>query len=273
MSIARRITACLAAALVTCAATAEPFPVPPMAPAETGRYRCLDRKTGEERWRAEWVTAQGEEDGIRVLRSREEGEGVYGKKSVPLFWSRQTTWEIETIWAPRRTVYEFRDPDGELHERTEVVYLFPDDGDGTVTVRTTAGDNGKPRTASVRVPPGTIGTEALTVPFRTLPFGADLERRFPLVTETPKLFRMRLVYAGEETVTVPAGTFRCHKIRMVPELGFFGFLAKPFVPDTYFWHSMEAPHLWVKYEGLESGLGTPRVIMELVSFSPDTELK
>lgn len=251
-----------------------PFPVPAGAPRETGAYRCLDAKTGAERWRSEWTTERGEEAGLPVIRSREEARGVYGKRSSPMQWRVDSVWDADTTWVPRTTVTEFRDPEGRLVERIEKTYRFGEvPGAGTITVRTLGAPEEPPRSTVLPIPAGTVGPEGIGSAFRSLPFGPDLRRRFHLVTGEPKLYRMRLTLEKTETVTVPAGTFRCHKIRMLPEFGLLGFLARPFIPDTFFWHSVEPPHVWIRYEGLESAPGTPRVVLELVSFSPAEYLK
>ena len=247
-----------------------PFPVPFAANIEEGTLRCLDLKTGEERWRSRWRSEFFDQEGVRLLRSREEAKGVYGKKDRKLAWWNEAVWKAAEDWLPIESTWEFRDPQGELVERVSKTFRYADRGDAPATVRTEIRRPGrtKDRTVSVEIPVGTLGTEGLGFALRTLEFGPDLRRVFHLVTNQPKLYRMKLTYLGEETITVPAGTFRCHKIRLAPEFGFWNFLAKPFIPDTFFWHTVGEPHLWIKYQGPESAPGSPKVSLELVSFIP-----
>jgi len=39
-------------------------------------------------------------------------------------------------------------------------------------------------------------------------------------------------------------------------------------PKTYFWSTVAAPHFWVRYEGLENGRATPKIVMELDRYQP-----
>jgi hypothetical protein len=62
------------------------------------------------------------------------------------------------------------------------------------------------------------------------------------------------------------GDIDCYKVELVPHLGILN-LVKAFFPKTYLWFSVAPPHFWVKYEGLEEGLGTPQVVVDLKSYS------
>ena len=252
-----------------------PFPVPTAAQVEEGTLRCLDEKTGKVRWSSRWRSEFAEQGGVKILRSREEAHGIYGKKDHRLEWWNEAVWKAAESWLPVEATWEFRDADGELVERIGKTFQYPDGEDSPVTVRIDIRRSGgkTDRTEEMEIPAGTLGTEGLAFPFRTLGFTPDLSTRFHLVTNEPKLYRMKLIYLGEETVTVPAGTFLCHKIRLVADFGFWNFLVRPFIPDTFFWHTVAEPHIWVKYQGLESSPGSPRVILELVSFQPAAWLR
>jgi hypothetical protein len=49
-------------------------------------------------------------------------------------------------------------------------------------------------------------------------------------------------------------------------LGIFSFI-KIFLPRSYVWHSAEPIHEWLKYDGLESGVDSPRV--EIISLEKE----
>ena len=49
---------------------------------------------------------------------------------------------------------------------------------------------------------------------------------------------------------------------MVPNLGVLN-LIRPFLAKTSFWYTVAAPHYWIRYQGPESGPGTPEVVLEL----------
>ncbi len=86
---------------------------------------------------------------------------------------------------------------------------------------------------------------------------AKKELALHLLTHEPSLYRMTYKYLGDEVVNGA----NCYKLEMVPDLGALNLLGA-FVPKTYFWYKKAFPHDFVRYEGLESGLGTPYIVME-----------
>jgi hypothetical protein len=70
---------------------------------------------------------------------------------------------------------------------------------------------------------------------------------------------------GRDVVQVPAGTFECYRIDLVPS-GALGALADLLLPKMSMWHTIEAPHFWVKYRGPERGIGSRTILRELTRF-------
>ena len=60
----------------------------------------------------------------------------------------------------------------------------------------------------------------------------------------PRVFDVVITHLGEETITVPAGTFDCYVLEM-SLAGILGFIA----PDNRFWLLKADPHLLVRAEG------------------------
>ncbi|MDA2923981.1 DUF3108 domain-containing protein [Acidobacteria bacterium AH-259-L09] len=75
----------------------------------------------------------------------------------------------------------------------------------------------------------------------------------------PAIYQVTFKVEGRERVKTPAGDFNCYKVEMDVDLGFLN-LFKVFVPDTHFWFTVDPPHFWVRYEGLERGRGSPKVV-------------
>ena len=81
-----------------------------------------------------------------------------------------------------------------------------------------------------------------------------------------------LTVEGTETVTVPAGTFECAKIKIAygtDDLpGFLKilpqFLLKRIITDFYLWVEMDQPHTMVKFKGKIHGFTSPEKVEELV---------
>jgi hypothetical protein len=91
--------------------------------------------------------------------------------------------------------------------------------------------------------------------------------RFDLVTRDGKVFGMLARIIGRERVDVPAGSFECYRVELAPT-GLIGVLADLAMPKTYMWHAVAAPHIWVKFQGVEGGPGGREIIRELVQFTP-----
>ena len=59
------------------------------------------------------------------------------------------------------------------------------------------------------------------------------------------IFKMVVTNLGEETVTVPAGTFRCYKLAMEINEWWRFFVFG--LDDNYFWVQKDPPYLFVKW--------------------------
>ena len=98
------------------------------------------------------------------------------------------------------------------------------------------------------------GYNGITLPFslRGFPFGRqeEVELRITppfkpsLPTWTWKMWKSRVSSLGIERVTVPAGTFDCHKLEIEASSG----LIRRFTSKYYTWFTEEPPHYFVKYQ-------------------------
>ncbi len=243
-----------------------------LAPREWGSYRTRLPDREEVRWEAGWVLERIEEGPPAVYTVRDEVRGEFGKKN-----SLQT----------RVTEGRFLLADGRIRMlRTVLTVSNPEDGVIRIlekdfdyrlrTVRTTEIDpvKKKARREEFKMGQELVDTKEIVSYLRGFPFPSpaaaeeNLGRRieFTFLNETPDTYSIRVEYRGIEEVKTPAGTFSCHKLRLVPDLGILTFIGKLVAPDIYIWFTVEPPHFWVKYQGLEGDLKTPSVISELVDF-------
>jgi len=91
--------------------------------------------------------------------------------------------------------------------------------------------------------------------------GRDLD--FYLLTHDPTMYKINAKFRGKEKIMAGDNEIECYKLEMLPDLGFLNFI-RVFIPKTYFWFEATPPHLFARYEGLESGIGTPYVVVEIV---------
>ncbi len=237
--------------------------VPPTATVERGEYRARDPRSGRELWRTQWVLEQAAQDGRTRIRVQEDGKG-YHDADVPTVWTVRIALDISAGETRFTTTREVRDASG---HPLEVQQRDFDYAGGTGRVITTDVRTGRTESRSFPLTANSIGAEVLATELRLLPDLPDQQMRFDLVTREGKVFGMLAKITGRERVDVPAGSFECYKVELAPT-GLVGVLADLFMPKMYMWHTVAAPHIWIKFQGVEGGPGAPEIIRELVRFTP-----
>jgi hypothetical protein len=242
------------------AAPAERFPMPPVAEVERGAYRARDLHTGRALWEGDWRLARETRAGRTLVELQENGRGIRESPGVTEWTERMRL----DLWGPHPTLTasrEVRDADGRLVHRGQRDFDFElgagqqvreEVQTGTTTVR------------AVSLTAQAIPTELLSALLRLLPDAPDQQMQFELVTGEGRLVGMHARVVGRERVTVPAGTFDSFKVQLEPT-GFLAVLAT-LHGKLYMWHTVAAPHVWVKYQGPDGSPGLQPVVRELVRF-------
>ncbi|HWP35570.1 MAG TPA: hypothetical protein VNM66_08235, partial [Thermodesulfobacteriota bacterium] len=238
-------------------AAAAPLPPPVTDAVERGAVVAATRD-GQPRWRAEWGLERTVVDGRTALRLTEAGRGHYAPFEQEVRWTVEALWIAEGRFAPLRVERVVRDPAGRLLLRETKTF---EASAGTVRVEREDAAGGR-SAAELAVPPDTLAVEGLATALRALPLDPPRTVETHLLTGEPRLYAVGFEPRGREAVRTPAGLFDCYRIEMVPRLGLLGFL-RVVVPRTFFWLTASPPHRWVRYEGLEAGLGTPHIVIEL----------
>jgi hypothetical protein len=230
---------------------------------DTGAYVVSEKKSGKQLWRASWEFRR--EWGEMVLV--EKGQGLYGRAEEPVAWEVKSRTVAEDPGQFLKSDRIFTDPASKQVKRT--IERRYHELEQTLEVSITGVDSSAPARVKIwRVEGDLVVPETMGSVFRHQ-LGQGQES-FPmtLVTAEPARYKATATVLGQETVTVPAGTYECVKVELVLHLGHLGLLGKVFVPKTYMWHTAQPPHHWVRYEGLESGLGSPHVVAERLSPVP-----
>ena len=88
------------------------------------------------------------------------------------------------------------------------------------------------------------------------------ESSFKLITAGGSTFTMSVkVNQTPETVTVKGREIKCYKVTMKPDMGWLSMV----LLELNFWYEVKSPHDFVRYAGLESGLGSPDIIQEVIN--------
>ncbi len=244
------------------ARSAAPIPIPPLARIEHGAYQARDAATGEELWQVHWSAEKSGAETSPIVHFHERGSG-HPDQYVPSVWTVDMQIALWDADAHLSSIREAWDDSGHPLELEHRAFDYTK---GKGVIRTTELRTGATRTKTVPLTIHSIPPELLAAALRLLPEQPDGHMAFDLTTREGYVIGMEAWIVGREQVTVPAGGFECYKLELDPT-GVAGVLAKVFrLPKLYMWHTVTAPHIWVKYQGLEAGPGSRLIIRELVTF-------
>jgi len=94
----------------------------------------------------------------------------------------------------------------------------------------------------------------LPLALRGMEFKPGLERSFYIWFNPTLVFAVKMAVKGQEEITVPAGTFRCNRLEIAPDLTDFsgpivGQLLKPLIAPYIVWMDAKSPYKIVRYQG------------------------
>jgi hypothetical protein len=217
----------------------------------TDILKTSEKSSGKYLWGSTLKTQIIKHEGQSYLYIEENGEGIYNNNYR--IWSTRSYFYLEgTRLIPYQVKSVLKNKEEKIVKTVEKFY----DRENEEIICTI---NGK--TKRFDLLEDIVDKENLGVSLNNYPFEEKRDFVFHLLTHEPTLYKITLKYRGEETITVGDKEYECHKIEMIPDLGLLNILGA-FVPKTYFWYETKAPHEFVRYEGLESGLGTPYVVMD-----------
>jgi hypothetical protein len=226
----------------------------------SGSFQMLRKKDGRRLCWSDWEVRRN-----GPLRSfYERGEGTCQGYSYPVAWESETHVSADNPEELRESVRRIYTADRGRTLRTTWRHFDP--LAHTVTARVVdPKDGGRARSRRWD------GFSAITTPTSLLLVVREqlrqgrLPSRVRLVTGEPSLYTIRCIPRGRERVTVPAGTFECRKVELQVELGKVLSVLRPVLPKLYVWFTEAPPHHWIRYEGLEDGLRSPRIVIERTS--------
>jgi len=240
---------------------AEPFEVPPMGHKEEGTI-VTTYKEGGIRWKADWISERYVENGEPEFKLVFKAKGLTSPFSEDMTWEYISVWKAEEDFTPLESETRIKDMSGKLVRIDKKNF---DQAKGTaVFEREDLSDSGSIK-KQYDITTGTLILEGMVYALRSLPFSTQGSIKAQLLTNEPELYKVEFKQKGIEKIKTDDGEIECYKVELVPKLGLLG-VFKVFFPKTYFWFTVAPPHRWVRYEGLENGLGTPEVIMDVVKY-------
>lgn len=245
--------------MVIMASSGYGFEMPVTSDYAEGSYHCLEKDSGTERWRVDWSMEKVQKDDKIILEMKEYGYGVYGNREEKISWSTETFLEYGDSLQTIRSRKEIKNRE---RETIEIVSKKFDVVQGAVEFERTDLISGKVYSHSFRPGSTVIGTENIGLVLVGTDLAEGAKSKFYLCTDEPKLYKVTAKCLRKENIIAAGKEVECYKVEIIFHIG----LLKIFVPKTYFWYTADEPHNWIRYEGLESGRGTPQVIMEVLDF-------
>ena len=242
----------LALTLLAFSALADLYPISSFHEGEVN-LKARDKASGQQLWQAKVKIAKTTFNGQPYLYVIEEGQGKYGSEGKVKSWKTESYSLIEgKKLVPYQVKQVFKDSSGQVVSSLQKDY---DRAGKTVTCQI----NGKQK--SYPFQSDLLDREILGLYVEEFPFSSGREVPFHLLTNEPSQYKVSLKDLGRESVTVAGQTYECHKLQLLLDMGAINIFSG-FFPKTYFWVNTAKPYEIVRYEGLESALGTPYIVLE-----------
>ncbi len=220
----------------------------------TVHLKAREKASGLPLWQSTVRTYKTSFEGRPFLYVVEEGQGKYGADHKNLSWRSESYSLIEDGKViPYQVKQTFKNPDGDIVSSLQKDY---NRAEGKVICQI----NGRQKTYDF--PADLIDREILGLYVRNFPFGQHREVPFHLMTNEPSEYKISLKDLGPEKIKIDDQEYLCYKLQLLLDMGAINLFSGLF-PKTYFWVNAVEPHEVIRYEGLESGMGTPYITLDL----------
>jgi hypothetical protein len=255
----RTITLLLALLVTAAPVYAGQLKAPPIIPKDHGTVVTSTTK-GIPRWSAHWAMEPWNIGGKNAVRFTETGKGHYSPFTQEIQWNLESVWLADGNFSP----LQFRKTISDMQGHTLAIERKSFDLSGGIVKFERQNEKGVSDTSSFDAAPDILTIEGIAGILQSYPFGKSGSAatvNAHLLSNEPKLYDVSIEPRGTERLKTPSGEVECYKLEVVPHLGLLN-LFRVFQPKTIFWFRVEAPHAWVRYQGLENGFGTPEIVME-----------
>jgi hypothetical protein len=210
--------------------------------------KAQDKSSGQPLWTSKFASRRMSAKGEPFLYLEDNGSGIYGKDKSFKSWKTVSYVRISgNNLVPYSVKQIVKDKNGKIVLSLEKSY-------NAAAKKVYCTVNGENKVYDFNS--DLVDKEMMGPILNNYPLDKK-ELSIHMLTHEPTNYRMTLKYLGDEVMN----GVNCYKLEMIPDLGALNLLGA-FVPKTYFWYKKAFPHDFVRYEGLESGLGTPYIVME-----------
>lgn len=217
-----------------------------------GRILAKGKNSDQNRWMGDLYITKTKSANGEIVTIEKRGHGFFGSDTIYKTWNSKGTFSlINNKMIPLEVKDVFYDKSGNIVNSVEKKY---DAKSGKIICIV----NGKQRVFNLK--DDVVDDMNLSFMMTNFPFEKQ-SINFHLLTLEPDLYSFTGKFLGTEVLNVNGVQKTCYKLKLTPNLGMLGV----FAPDSYFWVDAKAPHDFVRYEGLESGLNTPMIVIDSVS--------
>ncbi len=221
-------------------------------PSAMTAIQSSDKGSGRDLWSNVIKTVRMQYKGSPILYLEEKGQGIYGSDKTYKTWTSRSYFGINgTKVTPQEISIVYKDKSGKT---VHTIQRFYD----AVKNKIVCTSDREVKTFDMAS--DIVDKNNISIALANYPYDSPRDLIFNFMTNEPAVYKMTAKFQGQEPVIVAGSAVNCYKLRLIPDLGAANIFGA-FVPSIYFWVDVSAPHRFIKYEGLESGLGTPYIVM------------
>lgn len=222
-------------------------------------YNCFSVKSKDKlRWQASALIDKSS-GGANVYKIYEEAKGFYSSYDGQITRKTEVFYEStpENNYKILKTQLQFFDKDDKLILSENQIYDYDKK---KVFIKSEDFIKNKTKTGEVDIKG--IMVVKLTLTLHIMDFLKNGEFK-PLyfVSSRPAVYKIDPKVIKEEEIKWLDKKIKTYKLQLDPDVGMLNFL-KFLFSNTYVWFNRDAPYEWVKFEGLETDLGSERVVVE-----------
>jgi hypothetical protein len=219
---------------------------------ETFIIKSYEKETGKERWRSVIEGQAVNYQGKNYVYFQEKGV----RSNAAEYWNSSSYSIVkDSKLAPLSVKVVVSNRAGEMIDSVNKYY----DWDSNKII---CNNNGKVMQFNIKT--NMADKQNLGLALMDYPFETKKEVAFHMLTNEPAEYEIFVKFRGKEKVMIGDDETECYKLEMVFNLGLLNIFGV-FIPKFYLWYETKAPHNFVRYEGLESGMGTPYVVVSRIN--------
>ncbi|OGC06074.1 hypothetical protein A2230_02590 [candidate division WOR-1 bacterium RIFOXYA2_FULL_36_21] len=120
----------------------------------------------------------------------------------------------------------------------------------------------KKTSKTIKLTPKTMTARGASFYFQNMITNNIKEDKIKMIIPDGNTYGMNIFISySPENIKIGDKNISCYRVDLKPDMGFLSGI----IPVMHFWFSINAPHPFIRYTGLERGPGSPEIIQEISS--------